>query len=205
MEKSFWETRYAEQGFAYGTEPNAFLVSQKSRFHPGQKVLLIGEGEGRNGVWLARLGLNVTAVDQSRTGLDKAQQLAKQQGVSLKTVCTDLASWQWPENEYDFVISIFVHFKPEQRHMIHRACLAALKPGGQLLLEAFTPEQLEHPSGGPPIREMLFTEAMLQEDFADADIEMLESLETRLDEGKYHRGPAAVLRLIATRPSQNNG
>lgn len=200
MEKSFWESRYAEQGFAYGTEPNAFLVSQKARFHPGQKVLLIGEGEGRNGSWLAGLGLSVTAVDQSETGLAKAQQLAEQQGVSLQTICADLTSWQWPKDEYDFVISIFVHFKPEQRGAIHRSCIAALKPGGQIILEAFTPEQLGHPSGGPPVEEMLFTEAMLREDFAEAEIERLEARETHLEEGKYHRGSAAVLRLIARRP-----
>lgn len=199
MEKSFWETRYAEDGFAYGTEPNAFLVSLQSRFQPGQKVLLIGEGEGRNGVWLARQGLQVTAVDQSATGLAKAQQLAKEQGVSLETICTDLNTWPWPVAAYDFVVSIFVHFKPEHRRANHRACLAALKPGGTLILEAFTPEQLQHPSGGPPIEEMLFSESMLREDFAEADIERLESLQTRLDEGKYHRGSAAVLRLIARR------
>lgn len=199
MEKSFWESRYREAGFAYGTAPNAFLVAQQARFTPGQKVLLIGEGEGRNGVWLARQGLEVTAVDQSQTGLAKARQLAAEAGVSLQTVCADLAEWQWPVAEYDFVISIFVHFPPERRRQIHRACLAALKPGGTMILEGFTPEQLAHPSGGPPIEAMLFTEALLREDFADADIELLESLETRLAEGQYHQGPAAVVRLIAVR------
>jgi cyclopropane fatty-acyl-phospholipid synthase-like methyltransferase len=200
MEKSFWESRYAEEGFAYGTEPNAFLVAQEPRFKPGQKALLIGEGEGRNGAWLARQGLAVTAVDQSPTGLEKAQHLAKEQGVSLQTICADLGEWQWPEGEFDFVISIFVHFQPAQRRAIHRACLKALKPGGQVIMEAFTPEQLEHPSGGPPREEMLFTESMLREDFAGAEIEQLESIQTELAEGKYHRGSAAVLHLIATRP-----
>ena len=158
MEKSFWESRYTEDGFAYGTEPNAFLASLQSRFTPGQTVLLIGEGEGRNGVWLAGQGLQVTAVDQSEAGLAKAQQLAQAAGVSLQTVCADLAEWQWPVAEYDYVISIFVHFKAGHRRQIHRACLAALKPGGSIILEAFTPEQLEYPSGGPPVAEMLFTE-----------------------------------------------
>ncbi|MDR9435887.1 MAG: class I SAM-dependent methyltransferase [Thiohalophilus sp.] len=200
MERSFWETRYAEAGFAYGTEPNAFLVSRQARFQPGQTVLLIGEGEGRNGVWLARQGLQVTAVDQSETGLAKAREMAREAGVSLQTICADLTQWQWPVDEYDFVVSIFVHFKPGDRRSIHRACLAALKPGGTILLEGFTPEQIDYPSGGPPFPEMLFSEAMLREDFAGAKIELLESLETRLAEGKYHQGSAAVLRLIATRP-----
>jgi len=199
MEKSFWETRYREAGFAYGTEPNAFLVAQQARFTPGQKVLLVGEGEGRNGVWLARQGLDVTAVDQSQTGLRKARQLAAEAGVALQTVCADLAEWPWPVAEYDFVISIFVHFPPEQRRQIHRASLSALKPGGTMILEGFTPEQLGHASGGPPIAAMLFTEAQLREDFADTDIELLESLETHLAEGQYHQGTAAVVRLIAVR------
>lgn len=200
MEKSFWETRYAEQGYAYGTEPNAFMVSQQFRFTPGQKVLLIGEGEGRNGVWLARQGLQVTAVDQSEVGLSKAQDLASQHGVSLETICVDLTSWNWPEAEFDFVISIFVHFPSAVRRRIHQACLAALKPGGSIIMEAFTPEQLQYSSGGPPVEDMLFREEELQEDFAPARIEYLESLKTELAEGKYHRGPAAVVRLIATRP-----
>lgn len=199
MEKSFWETRYAEQGFAYGTEPNAFMVSQQSRFSPGQRVLLIGEGEGRNGVWLARQGLQVTAVDQSEVGLAKAQELAKQNGVSLETICADLTSWVWPEAEYDFVISIFVHFPSSVRRRIHQACLAALKPGGRVIMEAFTPEQLQFSSGGPPVEDMLFQEAEVREDFAGARIEYLESLQTELAEGKYHQGRAAVVRLIAIR------
>lgn len=200
MEKSFWETRYSEEGFAYGTEPNAFLVSLQERFSPGQSVLLIGEGEGRNGVWLARQGLDVTAVDQSAVGLDKARRLAQENNVELHTVQADLNEWQWPIDAFDVVVSIFVHFRPADRQRIHRACLAALKPGGLLVLEAFTPEQLNHPSGGPPVEEMLFTEPMLREDFADAAIESLESLEVHLEEGKYHRGSAAVLRMLARKP-----
>ncbi|MFO8023810.1 SAM-dependent methyltransferase [Thiohalophilus sp.] len=188
------------RGFAYGTEPNAFLVSRQARFQPGQTVLLIGEGEGRNGVWLARQGLQVSAGDQSETGLAKARAMAREAGVTLHTISADLTQWQWPVDEYDFVVSIFVHFKPGGRRFIHRACLAALKPGGTILLEGFNPEQIEYPSGGPPFPEMLFTRAMLRADFAGAKIERLESLETRLAEGKYHQGSAAVIRLIATRP-----
>ena len=161
MEKAFWETRYAEPGFAYGTEPNAFMVSQQQRFVSGQKVLLIGEGEGRNAVWLAKQGLQVTAVDQSETGLAKARALAEQNGVSLTTLCADLTTWTWPRAEFDFVLSIFVHFPPEVRRRIHHACLEALKPGGSLIMEAFTPEQLAYASGGPPRKEMLFSEAIV--------------------------------------------
>ena len=196
MQREFWDQRYSEAGHAYGTQPNAFLVSQQACFKPGQSVLVIGDGEGRNGVWLAEQGLQVVSVDQSCVGLQKAKQLAWERGVELVTHCVDLKTWQWPQNRFDFVVSIFVHFPPDCREMIHHACLATLKPGGRLIMQAFTPEQLAYSSGGPPLKEMLFSEEMLRADFAGTDIELLETGLCDLAEGKYHCGEGAVLNLI---------
>ena len=197
MERDFWDQRYAEQGHAYGLNPNAFLVSQRTRFQPDQSVLVIGEGEGRNGVWLAEQGLHVVAVDQSRVGLQKAEELARQRGVEIETHCADLRHWQWPQDRFDFAVSIFVHFPPDCRETIHQACLASLKPGGYLIMQAFTPEQLDYSSGGPPVKEMLFSEKMIRSDFAASEIELLETGVCELAEGKYHCGEGAVLNLIA--------
>lgn len=197
----FWDQRYAEPGYAYGTEPNAFLASQRHWLKPGMRALAVADGEGRNGVWLATQGLEVLSVDASAVGLAKARALARRRGVRIRTEQADLTRWDWPQAAFDVVAAIFIHFMPEHRTRMHRAMLAALAPGGLLILEAFTPRQLEYRSGGPPLREMLYTADMLRADFASAEILLLEETLTELHEGAYHRGTAAVVRLIARRAS----
>jgi cyclopropane fatty-acyl-phospholipid synthase-like methyltransferase len=196
----FWNARYAEPGFAYGTEPNSFLVSQKQYLKPGMKALAVADGEGRNGVWLAQQGLDVLSVDASEVGLRKAQELARSRGVSLRTELADLTTSKWPEQEFDLVVAIFIHFMPEFRARMHRQMLQALKPGGILIMEAFTPKQLEYKTGGPPVKEMLYTADMLREEFREGEILRLEEILTGLNEGPYHRGTAAVVRLIVKSP-----
>jgi len=203
MSTDFWNSRYAEPGYAYGTEPNAFLVSQKKYLKPGGKALAVADGEGRNGVWLAQQGLDVLSVDASEVGLRKTQELAADRGVAMRTEKVDLTIWQWPEQKFDVVAAIFIHFPPEVRARMHRRMFGALKPGGVLILEAFTPEQLTYKSGGPPVAEMLYTADMLRIDFAGGEILLIEELVTELAEGKYHRGPGAVVRLVLQRPGMD--
>lgn len=200
MDKQFWDERYEEEGFAYGTEPNVFLQSFKMQFRPGQRALMICDGEGRNGVWMAQLGLDVVSVDQSHIGLDKAEELARERGVQIKTICADIYEWQWPVEEFDYVILIYAHFREEDRARIHKAAIEALKPGGQVILEAYTKEQLNYHSGGPRHPAMLYSEQMMREDFATTNITQLKSLIAMLNEGKYHVGDGAIVRLVATRP-----
>lgn len=200
MTRDFWNTRYTEPGYAYGTEPNAFLISCSQYLKPGLKALAVADGEGRNGVWLAQQGLAVLSVDASEVGLRKTRELAADRGVSLRTEQADLTTWSWPESVFDVVATIYVHFPPEVRARMHRAMFNALKPGGVLILEAFTPEQLKYKSGGPPVAEMLYTADLLRIDFAGAEILVLEERVTDLAEGKYHHGPAAVVRLVLRRP-----
>ena len=194
MREEFWEQRYAEPGHAYGTRPNVYLTSHRELFQPGQRVLVIGDGEGRNGVWLAEQGLDVVAVDFSITGLRKAEALAKERNVSLTTHCVDMTVWDWPQDEFDYVVIIYVHFPPDVRARMHQAALQALKPDGQIILEAFTFEQLSHDSGGPPVREMLYDASLLAEDFHQGEVLELTELTAALDEGKYHVGEAAIVR-----------
>lgn len=200
MDTEFWNQRYGEPGYAYGEEPNAYMVSHAERFRPGLRALAVGDGEGRNGVWLARQGLEVLSVDASQVGLQKAQALAAKHGVPLRTACVNLTSWDWPQAAFDRVVAIFVHFPPAVRASLHAAMLAALRPGGLLLMESFTPQQLQYKSGGPPVHEMLYTPAMLREDFPNAEILELDERVVELDEGPYHSGPAAVVRLLLRRP-----
>jgi 2-polyprenyl-3-methyl-5-hydroxy-6-metoxy-1,4-benzoquinol methylase len=196
----FWDDRYGEAGYAYGTVPNQFLTEQQHRLKPGMKTLVVGDGEGRNGVWLATQGLDVLSIDLSPVGLEKAQALASQHQVQIQTQCADLITWDWGVAKYDLVVSIYVHFTPKVRQQIHRSMLQALKAGGLIILEAFNLEQLQYQrkyaSGGPPIPEMLYQPEMLREDFAGGKIMELTETITELHEGQYHEGRASVVRLV---------
>ena len=199
MNNDFWDSRYGEEGFAYGTTPNTFLSSFSEIFKAGQKVLVIGDGEGRNGVWLAEQGCAVVSVDSSKVGVEKAQNLATEKGVEIEAVCADLNTWDWPESAFDFVVIIYVHFPPDVRELLHHKVVSTLKPDGQLIMESFTPEQLNYSSGGPPVLEMLYTAEMMKDDFKLLEIQQLEECVTELNEGKYHCGEGAVVRLLATK------
>jgi 2-polyprenyl-3-methyl-5-hydroxy-6-metoxy-1,4-benzoquinol methylase len=199
MHSEFWNTRYAEPGYAYRTAPNAFLVSQARHMRSGMRVLAVADGEGRNGVWLAEQGLAVLSVDASDVGLRKAQALAAERNVALGTEIANLFDWVWPVAQFDVVVAIFAHFPPAHRARLHASMLRALRPCGLLILEAFTPQQLKYQSGGPRALEMLYSAETLRTDFADAEILELEETLTDLDEGPYHRGQAAVVRLLARR------
>jgi 2-polyprenyl-3-methyl-5-hydroxy-6-metoxy-1,4-benzoquinol methylase len=194
-----WQQRYQEKPFFYGKQPNAFLVSQGHRLRPGMTALALADGEGRNGVWLAQQGLRVTSVDYAEAALEHAQAWAEEQGVALDTECSDLSEWCWPKGEVDVVVAIFAHFPPAIRADLHRKMLEALRPGGVLILEAFSPRQLGRTSGGPKDLAMLYDVEMLRRDFQGGRIELLEEVETVLDEGPGHQGPAVVVRAIVTK------
>ncbi|MDH4275038.1 MAG: class I SAM-dependent methyltransferase [Gammaproteobacteria bacterium] len=204
MTPDFWNERYSENGFAYGTEPNVFLVESRRYWERKQgKALAVADGEGRNGVWLAKQGFDVLSVDASQAGLEKAQALAQRQQVSLRTLCVDLTAWTWPRAEFALVASIYVHFPEAIRKSMHRAMWDALAPGGILVLEAFRPEQVlnQYPSGGPRTLDMLYTLDMLRADFVGAEILFADELVTYLLEGKYHCGEGAVVRLVLRKPA----
>jgi cyclopropane fatty-acyl-phospholipid synthase-like methyltransferase len=196
----FWDRRYDESDYAYGKEANQFLTEQQHRLEPGMKTLVVGDGEGRNGVWLASQGSEVLSIDLSPVGLEKAEALAIEHQVKIQTLCADLTLWNWPEAEYNLVVAIYVHFAPEVRQQMHRAMLKALKPGGLLILEAFNMKQLqyqiEYDSGGPKIPAMLYDPKMLRQDFAGGKILELTETITELREGQYHNGKASVIRLV---------
>jgi SAM-dependent methyltransferase len=198
---SFWDARYAEEGFAYGEEPNAFLVNITHRIKPGGSVLVPGDGEGRNGVYLARMGFNVTSVDMSATGCEKAEVLRARHDVSMNIICADLTLWEWPVAKFDAVVSIFLHFPDAIRAALHAKMREALVPNGIIIVEAFDPAHLplrtaNPKAGGPAELEMLYTKAMLKNDFAPLKAVQIEQLESILSEGQYHQGRSSVIRAI---------
>ncbi len=200
----FWDERYSKDGFAFGAEPNAFLASQGRYLKPGLLALVPGDGQGRNGVWLAERGLSVHTVDVSPLGVTKALELAKTRGVAINAEIADLLSWHWPSGRYDIVAALYLHFLDADRPSMHRAMLNALKPGGLLILEAFREEQLEfqraHNSGGPKTADMLYSKTKLAADFAGASPLLLEEALVELNEGHRHKGKAAIVRAIIQKP-----
>jgi SAM-dependent methyltransferase len=200
MSRELWEQRYADtQQYAYGTAPNAFLLSPQHYLDACMRALAVADGEGRNGVWLAQQGMDVLAVDFSENGLAKARALAKNCDVRLRTECVDITTWDWPQESFELVVSIFLHLPTAQRQAVHRAMYAALVPGGILILEAFHPDQLRYQTGGPSDVTMLYTLEMLQQDFADAEILLAEETVAILEEGQYHWGYAALTRLVLSK------
>ena len=197
--QTIWDERFTGEHYVFGEKPNAFLVRYASLLASGARVLVPGDGEGRNGVWLAQMGMDVLSVDSSAVGLGKAKQLAGRHGVSIETEVADLTTWAWPESTFDAAVAIFLHLPPQTCPGIHAAMLKALKPGGLIILQAFRPEQLGYASGGPKDVSWLYTSAMLAADFADADILLNDEELVTLDEGPSHRGPAATVGLVARR------
>lgn len=194
----FWNQRYAVDEYVFGTEPNAFLASQAQRFHPGQRVLAVADGEGRNGVWLARQGLDVLAVDVSPPAIAKAEKLAAQHGVTLQTELADLLGWDWGENRFDAVVAIFIQFVgPRERQLIHDSIRRTLKPGGLLILQGYTPKQLEYRTGGPSQGENLYTADDLRREFAGMEFLHLDECEREIREGIGHSGLSALVEMVA--------
>jgi len=193
-----WNERFAAPGFLFGTAPNRFLETQKPRLPPRGRALAVADGEGRNGVWLAQQGLAVTAVDFSPVALAKARTLAGRAGVALETIEADLDLWHWPVAAYDVVAAIFIQFAPPPlRAKFFAAMQAALKPGGLLILEGYTPKQIEYGTGGPPQAENMYTRPMLEAAFAGMEILHLKEYDAAIEEGAGHKGTSALIDLAA--------
>lgn len=192
-----WNQRYSTDEYFFGLEPNEFLRSQSYRLTPGQKVLSIADGEGRNGVWLASLGLNVLSVDISPIALEKAQRLAAKHDVTITTEVADLATWDWGVERFDAIVAIFIQFaEPDLRTVIFEQIKVSLKTGGLLLLQGYTPKQLEFKTGGPPYVENMYTAQLLRESFSKMEIHHLVEHEDILSEGVGHKGMSALIDLV---------
>jgi cyclopropane fatty-acyl-phospholipid synthase-like methyltransferase len=201
--KEFWNSRYQESDYAYGTEPNLFFESELRKLPKG-KALFPAEGEGRNAVFAASLGWEVVAFDQSEAGKDKALKLAEQKAVSIRYEVASLEEFSGEKESVDSLILIFAHFPAPLRKAYHQKLASFLKPGGVLILEGFSKKHAEFNSvnekaGGPKDPKMLFSKEELLEDFEGFESMILEEAEVELEEGQYHVGQSAVIRLLATK------
>ncbi len=195
-----WEERYGStDDYRYGTEPNDFLAASAPGLPIGD-VLCLADGEGRNGVYLAGLGHRVTSVDLTASGMAKAARLAEQRGVTLETIVADLATFDLGVQRWDTIVSIFAHMPPPIRAGVHGALATALRPGGRLILEAYTPDQIGRGTGGPRVPELTMTLADLREELTGLRIDHAVEMVRNVVEGPGHTGEGAVVQILATNP-----
>ena len=193
-----WDERYSAEEYAYGTAPNEFLLEKFSGIPKG-KVLSLAEGEGRNAVFLAKQGYAVTAVDSSLVGLNKARKLAQENGVTVEFIHADLADYDLGENKWDGIVSIFCPLPSSLRKEVYKKVIAALKPKGVFLLEAYTPDQLRHGTGGGNSVDLMQSASSLRLELASLSFKHLLELERNVVEGIYHTGVGSVVQAIASK------
>lgn len=207
-QEAIWSARYRDAGddYLFGIEPNRFLAHRARLFEAGRTALAVADGEGRNSVWLAEQGLEVTALEISPVALEKARRLAAGRGVEVKFAIADILAPDWPPpamtGAFDWVVGIFIQFAgPAERPRQLAALKRATRPGGRILLQGYTPRQIEYRTGGPSAVENLYTADMLREAFADWTIEELVDYEDDIAEGSGHRGRSALMGLVARKPA----
>lgn len=198
MKRDFWEERFKNTGYAYGTEPNEFFKTFIDGCQPG-KLLLPAEGEGRNAVYAARKGWDVSAFDFSLNARKKALELAMRKSVTINYFVADIEFHELHEGDFDVIALIHIHFTPSTRKFLHGKMLHSLKKGGFLAIEAFSKDQIRFKSGGPSNPEMLYSVEDLKEDFDSLDIQTLYQTELDLNEGEFHQGMASVIRVVAVK------
>lgn len=193
--KDMWNERFAKEEFAYGKEPNQFFKLEIEKLTPG-KLLLLGEGEGRNSVFAATLGWEVDAVDWSEKAKEKAEKLAEENSAKINYTVADLSEYSPKENLYDAVGLIFLHLLPDLREEVHRKAVSSLKSGGVVILESYSKEQIENTSGGPKDIDLLYSLEKIFSDFSELDIISFTKEKVELNESHIHTGIADVIRYV---------
>ena len=196
-----WEARYATPDYVFGTAPADFLVRHRRFLTPGRTALSVADGEGRNSVYLAEQGMQVTALELVPRAIEKARALATARGVEVDVRQADLLAVDWGAETFDLVAGIFFQFVgPEDRARLFAGLARAVAPGGLILLHGYRPEQIAYGTGGPPFAENMYTEAMLRDAFPGWEILVLESHDREIVEGTAHVGLSALIDFIARKP-----
>lgn len=196
-----WEERFAKDGYLFGTEPVPFLLKHSDIFEAGLSVLSIAEGEGRNAVHLAKMGLDVTGIEFAPSAVAKAEKLARENSVAPKFIQSDLFEWAWPKDSYDITLGLFFQFVgPAERDVLWRNMLSATKPGSLIVIHGYTPKQLEFGTGGPPLAENMYRVEDFASVFEGCEIRVLEEYEAEQRSGSAHVGMSALIDFIARKP-----
>ena len=208
--QAFWDERYAGTEFAFGEAPNDCLVEQLAAHAPLARAggsalpmtaLALADGEGRNGVWLAEQGYAVTSIDVSPKGLDKATRLAQDRNVFIQTVLADLTAYDFGQQAWSVVASIFLHLPPEKRREVNRRAVEALQPGGVFVFEGYGTDQLKYGTGGPKDLALLYELSALRADFDGLPVQLVHEFsgERLVQEGVRHTGLASVVQVTVRR------
>lgn len=195
-----WDNRYSSEEFAYGEDPNNYLKEQLEKLNPGT-ILFPAEGEGRNAIFAAKLGWNVSAFDISEEGKNKALKLAEANNVSIDYQVGELETLDFQEDQFDAIALIYAHFPAEIKSAIHKQLDKLLRKNGIIIFEAFSKKHLEYLAinekvGGPKDIESLFSIEEIKSDFSNYEIIELEEKEIELNEGLFHNGKGSVIRFI---------
>ena len=196
--KNFWDERYSIKEYVYGTSPNHFFEEQIQKLKPG-KILMLGEGEGRNAVFAAKLGWQVDAVDSSSVAKEKALKLAERNKVTINYQAADILTYTFPENKYDAVGIIFLHMNESESKILHKKCVNALRKDGKIILELFSLNQLGKNSGGPQDLSLLCSLEKIRSSFSTLKHELLQEDNIFLSEGEFHQGDASVIRFVGVK------
>jgi len=193
-QQEFWNSKFSRKGFLYGTKPNTFIASKIKLLRDKSQVLCLGEGEGRNAIFFAKKGYEVTALDASDIGLGKLQQRATEENLNINTLCLDLNEWD-TSHKYDVIVASYLHMHKEDRIALFKKIEEALNADGYFIGEFFSTKQINYSSGGPRDEDLLYTVDDFKKHFALCEKEIKEQV-TILDEGKGHQGEACVIRVI---------
>ena len=200
LQDNIWNQRFSGNEHYYGLEANDFLKAASTHIPKGSSVISLGEGEGRNSVFLAEQGHRVTAVDIALSGLKKTAELATKRGVKVLTEHADLSAYELTEGAWGAVINIFCHLPKSARQHVHQQVKKGLQAGGVFIFECYSTEQLAFGTGGPKDINLLYTAEELQQDFAELEILHLAKVEREIHEGQGHTGMSSVIQLIARKP-----
>jgi SAM-dependent methyltransferase len=193
-----WNARFAREDFLFGEEPNVFLRTQAHWLRPGDSVLCVADGEGRNSVWLAEQGYTVTAFDFAPNAVAKAKRLAQRRNMNVTHELGDAYAWPWAIKRYDALVAVFIQFlPPDFRDSVFTGMKSAVEPGGLFLLEGYRPEQVDYGTGGPPRREHMYTREWLESTFSGWEILVLKDYDAVIQEGQAHNGMSALIDLVA--------
>jgi len=195
--KTFWDERFDSKEYYYGKQPNDFLKAHAHYFPEGGHILSLGEGEGRNAVYLAKKHFNVTALDSAKTGLDKTKKLAKEKNVQVHLLLENLKNYAFEKDKWDGVLNIFCHLPAKIRKKIHENLPATLKKDGVFLMEAYTPEQINYGTGGPKNVELLYDPETIKDELKGLELIHFKVVEREIREGIGHTGLSSVLQVIA--------
>lgn len=200
LQDNTWHQRFSGSEYYYGLEANDFLKAASKYIPEGSSVISLGEGEGRNSVYLAEQGHHVTAVDIALSGLKKTSELAAKRGVAVQAEHADLGTYELAEGAWGAAINIFCHMPKANRAHLHQQIIKGLQSGGVFICECYSTEQLAFGTGGPKDVNLLYTAEELQQDFADLEIVHLAKIEREIHEGLGHSGMSSVIQLIARKP-----